>query len=178
MKFRQKLFLSVFALSLFGGISAAEEPARTFPDGKKLACMLLEIAGTPETMEQTLQSMLNSQLQSEPGMLPYRHVLEAYLRRTISYDALKEELAGTYLEIYTQDELRALIHFYQTPIGRKKAAADAKIAVALAEITRRKMAEQLPQFQQQLQQEMQKRQLLLQSGQPAAGPELPSPAQP
>ena len=174
MKFRLKFFLLVLAFALGGGLSAADWAARTpRPEDMMLSYALLEAAGTHRTMEQTLQHSLNVQLQNAPELLPFRSAFESYLRRTISYEAQKEELARAYLELYTPDEIRELIRFYQTPIGRKKAAADTKIAVSLAEVTRRKMAEELPRFQQ----ELQKLQQLQQSVQTPVGPRLPSPTQ-
>ncbi len=180
MKFRPLFSIVALGAALGWSAAAADEPSTRVlrPEERMLAYTLLEVAGTPRTMELTLQNSLDAQLQSNPQLLPFRHVFESYLRRTISYEAQKEELARTYLELYTLDEIRELIRFYQTPIGRKKAAADAKISVALAEVTRRKMAENLPQFQQQLQQEMQKQQLLQQPEQAPAGPVIPSPEQP
>ena len=177
MKIRPIVPALGLGLALWLGPAAADEPVRTpapRPEEMMLAYALLEAAGTPNTMEQTLQHSLNAQLQGAPELLPFRSAFESYLRRTISYEAQKEELAKAYLELYTPDEMRELIRFYQTPIGRRKAAADAKIAVSLAEVTRRKMAEQLPQFQQ----ELQKLQQLRQPAQTPVGPRLPSPAQP
>ena len=177
MKFRSSLFLFALGACFAGGFAAeiVQAPAQApCPEEMLLAYALLEAAGTPDTMEQTLQHSLNAQLQSAPELLPFRSAFESYLRRTISYEAQKEELARAYLSFYTPDEMRELIRFYQPPIGRKKAAADAKIAVALAEVTRRKMAEELPRFQQ----ELQKLQQLQQPAQTPVGPRLPSPEQP
>lgn len=88
-----------------------------------LAYALLEAEGTPQMMEQTLKTSLEAQLKAAPELLAYRQAFEMYLRNTISFEAQKEELARIYLEVYAPDEIRELIRFYQTPIGRKKAAA-------------------------------------------------------
>ena len=72
------------------------------------------------------------------------------MRKCFAFDALKGELAGLYLKNYTTDELRALIAFYRTPLGQKKAQADARIGAALSEITNRRFSEGLPELQKEL----------------------------
>lgn len=174
---KTRTMLPAIALGIALGVAsvtAAEPKPAPSQEEMKLAFSLLEAAGTPDVMEQTLQHTLNVQLQNAPELLPFRGAFESFLRRTISYEAQKDELARVYLELYSQDEIRELIRFYQTPIGRKKAAADAKISVHLAEAIQRKMTENMPQFQQ----EMQKLQQLQQSGGKPVGPRLPAPAQP
>ena len=147
-----------------------------------LAYALLEAEGTPQMMEQTLKTSLEAQLKAAPVLLAYRQAFEMYLRNTISFEAQKEELARIYLEVYAPDEIRELIRFYQTPIGRKKAAAGSRIATAAAQVTQKKMQEYLPVFQQQLEQ-MQKEELrrkaeLLQSRLPEPAPAPLQPAFP
>ena len=167
--------LMIAVLSLASCVFAAAEPVKSYRlEEMMLAYVLLEAEGTPRMMEQTLQTSLDAQLKSAPELQPYRQAFESYLRRTISYEAQKEELAKIYLDIYTPDGIRELIRFYQSPIGRRKAAAGTRIAVAVAEVTRRKMEENMPHFQQQMQQEMQKRQLLEQPKQEGPGPRAPA----
>lgn len=152
------MFLTLaFALAAFA--ATAEEPPQQQKgpklEEKMLAWALLEAEGVPQMMEQTLQSTLSTQMKESPELLPFRKAFESYLRQTISYEAQKEDLAGIYLTVYTPDDIRELIRFYQTPLGRKKAAAGAKIAVAAAEMTQKKMRDNMPQFMLQMQQGIQ-----------------------
>jgi|GEM_PF-1384564 len=153
-----KIFAMFLTLALaFAFAAAAEEPAPIGPklEEKMLAWALLEAEGVPQMMEQTLQSTLSTQMKESPELLPFRKAFESYLRQTISYEAQKEDLARIYLTVYTPDDIRELIRFYQTPLGRKKAAAGAKIAVAATEVTQKKMRDNMPQFMLQMQQGIQ-----------------------
>lgn len=148
--------LAFFAFAAFAATAADAPAPKTGNSGDRmLAVSLLEAEGVPEMMEKTLQATLDVQMKESPELAPFRKAFETYLRKTISYEAQKEELVTIYLSVYTPDEIRELIRFYQTPIGRKKAAAGARIAIAAAETTQRKMRENIPAFQEQMQQSIQ-----------------------
>lgn len=173
---------AAFTLATVAGFSAENPVRQPRLEDRMLAYALLEAEGTPQMMEQTLKTSLEAQLKAAPELLAYRQAFEMYLRNTISFEAQKEELARIYLEVYAPDEIRELIRFYQTPIGRKKAAAGSRIATAAAQVTQKKMQEYLPVFQQQLEQ-MQKEELrrkaeLLQSRLPEPAPAPQQPAVP
>ncbi len=173
---------AAFTLAAAAGFSAENPVRQPRLEDRMLAYALLEAEGTPQMMEQTLKTSLEAQLKAAPELLAYRQAFEMYLRNTISFEAQKEELARIYLEVYAPDEIRELIRFYQTPIGRKKAAAGSRIATAAAQVTQKKMQEYLPVFQQQLEQ-MQKEELrrkaeLLQSRLPEPAPAPLQPAVP
>ena len=115
---------------------------------RALAEELLRINGTRQAMEATVEASLR-QLGSAPDD-PARPAMERFVRKCFAFDALKGELTELYLENYTPDELRALIAFYRTPLGRKKAQADARIGAALSKITNRRFTEGLPELQKEL----------------------------
>jgi len=150
MKIFSMVLTLVFAFTAFAAPESTPEQTSK-PKDRMLACALLEAEGTPKMMEQALRITLEAQMKESPQLLPFRKAFETYLRRTISYEAQKDELADIYLATYTPDEIRELIRFYQTPIGRKKAAAGAKIAAAVAALTQKKMQENLPLFQKEMQ---------------------------
>ena len=122
--------------------------ARADSGDRALAEELLRINGTRQAMEATVEASLR-QLGSAPDD-PARPAMERFVRKCFAFDALKGELTELYLENYTPDELRALIAFYRTPLGRKKAQADARIGAALSKITNRRFAEGLPELQKEL----------------------------
>lgn len=117
-------------------------------EARSLAEELLLVNGTRQAMEATVEASLR-QLGSAPDD-PARPAMERFVRRCFAFDALKGELTELYLKNYTAEELRALIAFYRTPLGRKKAQADARIGAALSEITNRRFSEGLPELQKEL----------------------------
>ena len=122
--------------------------AAAAPDARTLAGELLQLNGTRQALEATVEASLR-QLGSAPDD-PARPALERFVRRCFAFDALRPELVELYCRNYTPDELRALIAFYRTPLGQKKAQADARIGAALTEITNRRFTEGLAEFQKEL----------------------------
>ncbi|KHE14971.1 hypothetical protein OI71_11645 [Aeromonas hydrophila] len=86
---------------------------------------------------QELVNLLNSEQQAEQlqaQMIPliirgagehaqelaqHRDVLEAWVSRYLSWGAMSTEVAAIYRKHFTEAELKALIAFYQSPVGKK-----------------------------------------------------------
>ncbi|MGL6555255.1 DUF2059 domain-containing protein [Aeromonas dhakensis] len=86
---------------------------------------------------QELVSLLNSEQQAEQlqaQMIPliirgagehaqelaqHRDVLEAWVNRYLSWPAMSAEVAAIYRKHFTEAELKELIAFYQSPVGKK-----------------------------------------------------------
>ncbi len=120
---------------------------------RALVIELLKINGTAQSLEATINATLK-QMQGEPDD-PTRPILEKFLRKCFSFETLKDDIARVYLENYTPAELRSLLDFYRTPLGRKKAEADAKIGAALSAITNREFQKNLPELQKELEKTVQ-----------------------
>lgn len=134
----------------------AQEPSKPRKlEEKMLAWAFLEAAGTHQTIDQTLLAVQEAQFKALPAHASLQAAVKEYLHESISYDASKEDLAEIHLQVYTLDELRELIRFYQSPIGRKHASAGAPIAEATAALIQRKLEENLPRFQIRMQQILQ-----------------------
>ncbi|MDD9224644.1 DUF2059 domain-containing protein [Aeromonas hydrophila] len=86
---------------------------------------------------QELVNLLNSEQQAEQlqaQMIPliirgagehaqelaqHRDVLEAWVSRYLSWGAMSTEVAAIYRKHFTEAELKQLIAFYQSPVGKK-----------------------------------------------------------
>ena len=145
-----KLAILFAAVSLSLSLAAAEYSAAD----RALAIELLKADGTEQVLDRTFNSAL-AQMSSGDND-PARPVIEQYLKKCFSFEVLKEDLATIYLDNYTIDEIRGLLAFYRTPLGKKKAAADPSIGAATAKVTSRKIQENLPQLQLELQKALKK----------------------
>jgi hypothetical protein len=74
-------------------------------------------------METRIQDSVNSvvqlQLQQNPELRKNRKALEAFLQKYIGWPALKEDIAHMYMEAFTEQELEQINAFYITPAGQK-----------------------------------------------------------
>ena len=109
-------FSKVFVL-----ITALCVPSMSLADAasEKEAEKLLNMVGTQEVMEQSMSQMLDIQLQQNPALAPYKGVMMEFLNENMSYESLKPELIKMYSEEFTSSELREIIAFYSTDVGKK-----------------------------------------------------------
>jgi hypothetical protein len=63
--------------------------------------------------------MADVMMQSNPMFSPYRDVLLKWSENVMTWDNMRPRLVEIYVEAYTEQDLRELIEFYNTPIGKK-----------------------------------------------------------
>ena len=68
------------------------------------------------------------------------------MEKSFGYPAIKDELILITLKHYSLDEINALIAFYRTPIGQKKARTDPLTSAEVSELTKQQLNRNLPAF--------------------------------
>ena len=71
------------------------------------------------TLASSINTMMDIQMQQNPMLAQHRPALDAFFRKHMSWEALKEDFLSLYVESFTETELREMITFYQTPTGKK-----------------------------------------------------------
>lgn len=94
--------------------AAAQTPSQTAAANEffKSVNMQAQLAATSG-------AMIDSEIGHNPGMQPYRDVMIAWLRKYMTWEAMKPELIKLYTETYTEAELKELAAFYKTTAGQK-----------------------------------------------------------
>ena len=72
-----------------------------------------------ETSDKTIDQMLAMQVQQQPQLASYKDVMTTFLRKYVSYEALKDEMVKLYKAEFSEDEIREMTAFYRTPVGIK-----------------------------------------------------------
>lgn len=108
----KKLMLFIaFSIALFSStIQAQEHPKH------QLAEKLLVVMELQKTIEQSFSSvtkMMPGGGQSEAG----KQVLEV-IKKELSWDNIKGDYIQLYSEVFSEEELKGLIEFYESPIGQ------------------------------------------------------------
>jgi hypothetical protein len=116
---------ALLVLLLLGADSPALAEQRT------LALQLVELvqpessyrAGVQQMMDQMVPS-LEAQAQATGRPLPpdYKQRMNAVLLEVVPYPEMKEWSADIYAQRFTAKELKELLAFYRTPVGRKLAS--------------------------------------------------------
>jgi len=97
--------------------------------------------GTPEILERQCLLMADKQIAAAPELAEHRDKLLDFYRGAFGFAALKNDLVDIYAREFTEDELREMIRFCNTPVGKKLAAVNAKLVPELAELLERKVLE-------------------------------------
>ena len=111
------------------------------------AVEFLEAKGTPQLLENTCRTILAKQIAIQPQLAKHREKLLEFYRRALGFEALKDDLAAIYAREYTEDELRELIRFYRSPVGRKSVAVEEKLVPEFAALLERKIGEAVAAMQ-------------------------------
>jgi TonB family protein len=104
-------------------VSAHEEAAREVVKlflGEDMA-----IAGTESMMAMFGQ---------DPEAAPYRDVFREWYRKVLADSDLETEMARIYMDTFSEKELREIVAFYKTPVGRKVIATMPELMQKGAEI--------------------------------------------
>lgn len=117
------LFIALFMVTAMGAAQA-----------QSLANELFETQNTRETLVDALELQYNGMQQSGQLNLDDVHAMSEELVDAI-YDRLKEVTVNFYSENYTNDEIKALIEFYKSPVGQKTLKLTAKASSITTAVT-------------------------------------------
>lgn len=117
----KQCIMGLLVMVMFGATLWAVEPVKG--DSRTTAAMeLLVTMHMDKTMADSMEQMLQLQIQQNPAIAPYKEVMRKFLAKYMSWESLKNEFARIYAEEFTEQELRDMIAFYRTPTGAKAIA--------------------------------------------------------
>ena len=105
MKFRSIIIL----LILFSSFSAMSGEKR------ELVLEMLEVTEARKNHETMIQTYLD---QFSENPITNTDEFRAYFKEALAWNELLEPTISIYLESYTEEELRAIIQFFESPIGQ------------------------------------------------------------
>jgi hypothetical protein len=156
--------LAPFALLLASLLFAA--PVFADDAGKEEAAKLLDVLDMQATMDQAVVMSLETQLKSNPQLAPYRDVMLGFLRKHMSYEALKPELVELYAGEFTAAELKEARMFYSTSTGKKFISSMPRMMELGGAIGGKQVEQHLPELQALIEQEAAR----IEKAKPAATP--------
>ncbi len=86
----------------------------------ELARQLLSATEAEESYVTGLKEGLDLQIQSVPQMHSFKSVISQWQDTYLSWDVFEERYIEIICEAYAEDEIRSLLEFYDTPIGKKQ----------------------------------------------------------
>jgi len=129
---RTRCLIAAAALLLPAVAHAQDSTARKPPTPGALAAaeQLLVLMNTEQVMRVAITASFDAQVKAQPLMAPFMDVMREWADRVITMKEMGPQLAGVYAEFFSEAELRQIMAFYQSPVGRR-------LAAVLPDLTRR-----------------------------------------
>lgn len=80
---------------------------------------LMELTGVPERVPEVSAQVIALQLQNVPLLDQFRPVVEEWMRRYFSWEAVGSRYVDLYVSLFSEQEIQDMLAFYRTPTGRK-----------------------------------------------------------
>ena len=132
-------------------LRAQDTSATPAPGAIAAATRLLELMNVESVMRATTAATFAAQIKQQPSMAPVREVMQSWADSTMTLRALGPGLVRIYAQTFTEAELRQLIAFYQTPVGRKLATSSPELTRRGAEVGASIAEANLPLLQRMIQ---------------------------
>lgn len=137
-------------LSLLLGAVVLLQPTLVRADDKShraAAEGLLNLMDMDKMMAQSVDQMLQMQMKQNPSIAPFEQQMRSFLNKYMSWASMKDDMVSIYVSEFTEQELKDLTAFYQTPLGKKTVAKMPQLMVKGAELSQKRMQEHLPELQ-------------------------------
>src|SRR5690348_9956715 len=120
----------VCGFALASSLAAADTPTAKAEDARtKLAIELMQITHYDRTM-QAMQAQLGTMMEKQfdsfakcdaalPVIREFSGAIGEKVAAVFGSEEMKVDVASVYAEVFSEDELKEIIGFYQSPLGRK-----------------------------------------------------------
>jgi FtsZ-binding cell division protein ZapB len=127
-------------------------------DVYKAAEELLKVSNMETMYEQTINQMVEAQMQQNPQMAKYKNIFMNFFKKYLGYESVKPFFVESYAKNFTGQELRDITAFYRTSTGQKTIKLVPQISTEAMMFSQNRLQEHMPELQMQILQEVQKEQ--------------------
>lgn len=111
---RTHLAAAILSLTLVASSAHADAASH-----RKAVFDLFQMMDMNSMLKSSIDVSLQAQIQANPAVGRYEKQLRAFFVKYMSWDSLKDEFADLYMKAFTESELKELLQFYKTPVGKK-----------------------------------------------------------
>ena len=146
------IIITFFLLAALSSQVGAEQVTSTdidSPINKAVlaAEQLMEVTGVNRSLKSIGNEMLAAQLQANPSMKPYEHVIKGFVDKHMAFEQVHPKLRQLYMDTFSAEEMEQLIAFHQTPLGQKAQASMQSLRIKGAQIGAGIVQANLPELQ-------------------------------
>ncbi|HEX7049873.1 MAG TPA: DUF2059 domain-containing protein [Longimicrobiales bacterium] len=139
------------AILLATAVSATAQNYVPTDSHDRAAAELVDLLRLDDQTAASIDVMVESMVRQNPAMAQFRDVFVDFFAEYMKWDELYPQYVRLYREAYTEAELRELIAFYKTPVGRKTVEVMPRLMQEGAQIGQQQIAPHLPELQQRIQ---------------------------
>ena len=146
---RLRALCAAVALACASGQVLADTASHNASAEKFLALANADKLGTPVYMQ--VQQMFAQRFEQTKAPASKKAVLDSYqakanaaLESAIGWKKLKPDMVKLYTTSFTEDELKELVRFYESPVGRKVMREMPKVTQQSAQLTQSKLEPAVP----------------------------------
>jgi hypothetical protein len=147
----KRLLLSLALVLACAAPALAQDPS---PVRLRAAGELVDAMNMQKMMDETAVATMKAQIAQQPVLAQFEDILRETLQKAMKWEEVRGDFIRIYAETYTEDELRQLKTFYQTPLGQRVLATMPEVAAKSTEVSNRRMQQFLPEMQQQIMERM------------------------
>jgi len=127
---------------------------------EKMVEEMLELSGTPETLKQITDQIMQMQadavkeqaadmpVEKKEKLLAFQKKITQKVMDFISWESMKSDYIKLYADVYTEEELKALIDFLKSPVGQKMVKKSPQVAQKAMVMMQQKMQVLMPELEQ------------------------------
>ncbi len=145
--FAALLFACVFVAPSFSTPALADEASH-----RKAVEDLLAVTQVDKAYNQMIDMMIDAQTKQLPPAVaaPFKDTVKNFYAKYMSWDAIKEDFMKVYMENFTEDELKQITAFYQTPVGQKTIKELPQMMQQGMQRAQQRLQAHMPELQQEL----------------------------
>lgn len=146
-----KLVLIILAINLISNVSFAKEPT------PKSIKKLFEVMQMEKQFKESRKMMTGIQFQSFKGNPEMSKVMSNFQDKYFNWKVIEGDFMKIYSEAFTDNEIKQLIDFHQTPIGKKLIAKQPLIQQEIMKLTMEMTKKHTPELQKTIMDLMKKK---------------------
>ena len=116
---------------------------------------LFQVMDLATTTNQAVDVVLKTQIESNPQLKQFEDVMRTFLTKYLSWNNLESQMVQMYAETFTEPEVRELLAFYRTPLGKKTVAKMPELMQKGAALGQKAVQDHLPELQEAIAKKMQ-----------------------
>jgi len=125
---------------------------------EKMVEEMLVLSGTPDMLKQVTEEVSKMQVEMinrqaslsadrKAKLIDFQKQIMAKIADFIGWDKMKSDYIAIYSDVYSEEELNALINFLKTPVGQKMVKKNPQLMQKTLEIMQQKMLVLMPELE-------------------------------